>query len=129
MIDYEGYSKIRDSKGLRDSDVAKRAGIQPSTFSEWKKGKCTPKYEKMFKIAAALDMDYRDFVGTYGKFSALNPNRPDIFEGDPEARARAELDSELLRLYHNATPDAQTSVMTLLRNSQREKSSDSLKEA
>ena len=129
MITYEKYEQIRNSKGLKNSDVARIAQIPPSTFTDWKQGKSMPKYEKMSKIAAALDMDYNEFVGPYGKFSALNPNRPDIFEGDPEARARAELDSELLRLYHNATPDAQTSVMTLLRNSQREKSSDSLKEA
>lgn len=138
MIDYPGYSIIRDSKGLRDADVAKKAGIQPSTFSEWKKGKCTPKFEKMFKIAAALDMDYRDFVGTIGKCDELNPNRPgghrEVVEVvvDPEivkASVQAVQDRELLRLFHNATKDAQTSVMTLLRNSQREKSSDSLKEA
>lgn len=78
MITYEEYCKIRDSKGFRDSDVAKKANIQPSTFSEWKKGKCVPKYEKMSKIADALDMDYTSFVGPVGKFSALNPDRPSI---------------------------------------------------
>lgn len=76
MITYEEYCKIRDSKGLRDGDVAKKAGIQASTFSEWKKGKCTPKYEKMSKIADALDMDYAIFVGRVGKFSSLNPDNP-----------------------------------------------------
>lgn len=138
MIDYDGYSKIRDSKGLKDSDVCRMTGIPQATFSEWKKGKYTPKYEKMFKIATALDMDYRDFVGTIGKCDELNPNRPGGHRGvvevvvDPEtikASVQAVQDRELLRLFHNATKDAQTSVMTLLRNSQREKSSDSLKEA
>lgn len=75
MITYEEYCKIRDSKGLRDGDVAKIAGIQASTFSEWKKGKCTPKYEKMSKIAEALGMDYFEFVGPVGKFSSLNPKK------------------------------------------------------
>ena len=138
MITYGKYEQIRDSKGLKNSDVARIAKIPPSTFTDWKQGKSTPKYEKMFKIATALDMDYRDFVGTIGKCDELNPNRPgghrEVVEivVDPEtikASVQAVQDRELLRLFHNATKDAQTSVMTLLRNSQREKSSDSLKEA
>lgn len=76
MITYDKYCEIRDSKGLKDGDVARKAGIQPSTFSEWKKGKCTPKYEKMSKIAEALDMDYFAFVGPVGKYSSLNPDNP-----------------------------------------------------
>lgn len=80
MITYDKYCEIRDSKGLKDGDVARKAGIQPSTFSEWKKGKCTPKYEKMSKIAEALDMDYFAFVGPVGKFSALNPNKPRFYD-------------------------------------------------
>lgn len=121
MITYEKYCKIRDSKGLRDGDVAKLAGIQASTFSEWKKGKCTPKYEKMSKIAAALDMEYSEFVGPVGKFSSLNPNKPQL-------KKEESFDDRLLRLFHNATPDAQKSVITLLENSQK-KTSGSLKEA
>lgn len=117
MITYEKYVVLRDLKGLKDADVARMAQIQPSTFSEWKKGKCTPKYAKMSKIAAALGMRYNEFVGDFPL--ASNARKDD----------REAFDEELLRLYHNATPDAQTSVLTLLRNSQREKSSDSLKEA
>lgn len=115
MITYEKYAVLRDSKGLKDADVARLAGVQPSTFSEWKKGKCTPKYAKMSKIAAALDMKYDDFVG-------------ESSDSDDAKDERAIFDRQLLRLFHNATPDAQTSVMTLLRNSQK-KSSASLKEA
>ena len=80
MITYEKYCEYRDSIGLKDGDVAKKAGIQPSTFSEWKKGKCTPKYEKMSKIAQALDMDYFAFVGPVGRYSSLNPNNPLLVE-------------------------------------------------
>lgn len=122
MITYEKYCEIRDSKGFRDGDVAKLAGIQASTFSEWKKGKCTPKYEKMSKIAEALGMEYSEFVGPVGKFSSLNPNRP-------EHKKEESFDEKLIRLYHNATDDAQKSVMTLLENSQKRDSSKSSKEA
>ena len=126
MITYEEYCKIRDSKGLRDGDVAKKAGIQASTFSEWKKGKCTPKYEKMSKIAAALDMEYSECVGPVGKFSALNPNRQIPMLKGMEKTPEQRFDENLLRLYHNATPDAQKSVLTLLENSQKDDSKSSM---
>ena len=54
MLTYEEYARIRDSKGLKDSVVARLAGVNQTTFSEWKKGKATPKYEKMTKIERAL---------------------------------------------------------------------------
>lgn len=121
MITYEKYTKIRDKKGLKDGDVAKLAGIQPSTFSEWKKGKCTPKYEKMSKIAAALGMEYGAFVGNYGKFARPNLTRRSSHKPSEEE----QFDAELCRLYHNATSDAQNSVMTLLKNSQKDGSKSS----
>lgn len=48
---YEIYCNLRDSKGVRDSDVAKATSIPPSTFTDWKKGKSSPKREKLQKIA------------------------------------------------------------------------------
>jgi len=59
---YEEYAKIRDEKNLSDAQVAKKAGIGRSTFSDWKSGRSKPKDEKMRKIAEALDIDYFDFV-------------------------------------------------------------------
>ena len=125
MITYDKYCEIRDSKGLKDGDVARKAGIQPSTFSEWKKGKCTPKYEKMSKIAEALDMDYSAFVGPVGLFSSYNPNKPVPHLKGMLDNEISDFDERLLKLYHNATPDAQKSVMTLLENSQKDDSKSS----
>ena len=80
MITYERYATFRDAKQMKDSDIAKKADIPQSTFSDWKKGKSTPKLEKMQKIAAALDMDYFTFVGPIGKNSSLNPENPFLIE-------------------------------------------------
>ena len=54
MSTYETYAKIRDEKGLRDSDVCRGAGISSATMSEWKKGRYTPKIDKLSRIAAFL---------------------------------------------------------------------------
>ena len=48
---YEIYCKLRDTKGVKDSDVVKATGITKSTFSDWKSGRSKPKNEKLQKIA------------------------------------------------------------------------------
>lgn len=48
---YEIYCKLRDSKGVKDSDVVKATGITKSTFSDWKSGRSKPKNDKLQKIA------------------------------------------------------------------------------
>lgn len=76
MVKYEEYAELRNSKGMKDSDVAKLTNIPQSTFTAWKKAEYMPKADKMQKIAAALDIDYAIFAGPVGKFSALNPDNP-----------------------------------------------------
>lgn len=48
---YAKYVELRDAKGCKDSDVARATHIPAATFAEWKKGKCTPKIEKLIKLA------------------------------------------------------------------------------
>ena len=128
MITYERYANIRDGKGLKDADVAKLAGIQQSVLSDWKRGKSTPKMDKLVGIADVLEIDYFALVGPVGKFSSYNPNKPVPHLYGMMPGEISDFDKELIRLYNNATPDAQSAVMTLLKNSQKE-DSNSLKEA
>lgn len=51
---YETYATIRDEKGLKDSDVCRMTGIKSPTITDWKKGRYTPKMDKLQKIADAL---------------------------------------------------------------------------
>lgn len=57
MISYEEYERLRNEKGLNNAEVARRASIPPSTFTDWKQGKSFPKNDKLIKIAKALDVD------------------------------------------------------------------------
>lgn len=88
MITYERYAEIRNSKGLKDADVARAAKIPPSTFTEWKKGEYTPKFDKMCKIADALGMIYMELVNENGSSEGVPQDhdylidRPNI-PGDP----------------------------------------------
>ena len=48
---YDRYVELLTEKKCKTADVAKSTGIHPSTFSDWKKGKSSPKYDKIQKIA------------------------------------------------------------------------------
>lgn len=51
FIMYEIFADLLTKKGVKATNLAKELGIPPSTFSDWKSGKCKPKYEKLEKIA------------------------------------------------------------------------------
>lgn len=48
---YEIFLKLLQARGLKAADVCRGTGLPSSLFSEWKKGKSTPKADKMKKIA------------------------------------------------------------------------------
>ena len=110
MITYEKYAEIRNSKGMKDADVARAAKIPPSTFTEWKKGGYTPKFDKMCKIAEALGMWYLEFVGEDG------PKDMDRFVEMPASIKQ----TEFIELYESADPEIQQAVLTLLKSSKRD---------
>lgn len=45
------YGVEFDEKGLKNADIARETGISNMTLSDWKKGKSTPKQDKLMKIA------------------------------------------------------------------------------
>lgn len=79
---YEFYCKLRDSKGVKDSDVVKATGITKSTFSDWKSGRSNPKQDKLQKIA--------DYFGVTVDYLLTGKNEPK--EKAPELTARDERD-------------------------------------
>ena len=79
---YEIYCKLRDEKGIKDSDVVKSTGITKSTFSDWKSGRSKPKNDKLQKIA--------DYFGVSVEY--LMTGKEDLKEKSPELTARAERD-------------------------------------
>lgn len=70
---YERYLEILSERGLKNIDVSRATGIPASTFSDWKKGKSSPKRDKIEKIA--------DFFGV----------NPDWLAGTSEFKTTAEI--------------------------------------
>lgn len=74
---YEIFIKLLEKTGEKASDVSKSTGIPSSTFSDWKKGKSSPKIEKLRKIADhfGVTVDYlmTGKEDTLNKESAITP--------------------------------------------------------
>lgn len=49
--------KIREDKGLTQSELAKRIGVKPPTISRYESGSNKPSSETLNKIAVALGVD------------------------------------------------------------------------
>ena len=53
---YEIYQRLLDEKGLKNADAARATGISNMTLSDWKRGKSTPKQDKLKLIAEYFDV-------------------------------------------------------------------------
>ena len=54
QVKYETYVEYRDKLGETDYSISGKTSIPKSTFSEWMRGRYTPKTEKQLKIAKVL---------------------------------------------------------------------------
>lgn len=59
---YERFEKLLIEKNLTAYRVARDNHITPSTFSDWKTGKSTPKVDKLIKIAKYLNVPLETFL-------------------------------------------------------------------
>lgn len=53
---YSRFDEILRQRNIKASDVSRATGISSSTFTDWKKGRYTPKYDKLQKIADYFDV-------------------------------------------------------------------------
>ena len=88
MSEYSIYEKIRNEKGLRDADVSRGTGIATATLSEWKKGRYSPKRDKLEKIATFLHVPV-EYLAT-GTVSSMDSDAAKI--------AQYVLDNNTVRL-------------------------------
>ena len=60
---YKVYKNLCEEKGVTSYAVAKATGISQATLSDWKRGRSTPKVEKLIKIAKFFGVEVSTFVG------------------------------------------------------------------
>lgn len=90
---YEIYCKLRDSKGVKDSDVVKATGITKSTFSDWKSGRSKPKNDKLQKIA-----DYFGVTIDYLMTGTEDKKEPPVLTGRDERDIAKDLNRIMEKL-------------------------------
>ena len=98
---YEIYQKLLDINGVKSADVARATGISNMTFSDWKKGKSTPKMDKIEKIAKYFGVT-TDYM--MGKKSEI-----------PSA-SMADDHLELIKLYSSLSEADQKAIMQIMRS-------------
>lgn len=89
---YEHLQELMNSKGMRIADLARATGISYSTFTDWKAGRCVPKYEKTKKIADyfGVSVDYLLSEKSGTSPDAVQKTAQPVWYTDPDAAKLAE---------------------------------------
>ena len=99
-------------KGIKNIDVSRATGIPASTFSDWKKGKSSPKRDKIEKIANFFDINPDWLAGTSDIKIKLKNNlneQEQSYYLNPETSKIAQqiYDNKELSLLFDAAKDAE----------------------
>ncbi len=106
---YSVYAELRDKKGVKDIEIARELGFPASTFSDWKKGKSTPKFEKLKKIS--------DYFGVSVEYLTTGKQPEGYYLNKETAEIAQEIyDNKDLRLLFDASRKATPEQLKLLHN-------------
>ena len=75
---YEIYCQLRDSRNLKDSDVARATNITKSTFSDWKSGRSNPKNDKLKRIADYFEVSVEYLMNGNSDNTLTEKDKKDI---------------------------------------------------
>lgn len=87
---YENFLELLEKHHLKAADVCRGTGLPSSLFSEWKKGKSTPKADKMKKIA--------DFFGVTVDYLVTGLETSEKSEAGLSTREKREIGIDLDRI-------------------------------
>ena len=109
---FERYLEMLKEKGIKNIDVSRATGIPASTFSDWKKGKSSPKRDKIEKIANFFDINPDWLAGTSDIKIKLQDNlneQEQSYYLNPETCKIAQqiYDNKELSLLFDAAKDAE----------------------
>lgn len=62
QVKYEYFADLIEKKGLTAYRVAKDTNLTTVLFTDWKKGKSNPKFDKLSKIAEYLNVPVSYFI-------------------------------------------------------------------
>lgn len=109
---YSVFVELLKKNGKKAADVTRATGIPASTFSDWKKGKSSPKQEKLQKIA-----DYFNVSLEYLMTGEEKEGGEKYYLNDETAKVAQEIfNNKELRALFSVTKDADPEDIRALHN-------------
>lgn len=109
---YSVFAELLAKFSVKPSDVSKATGINATVFSEWKKGKSTPKADKRKKIAEyfGVSLEYLD--------TGIEKEGGEIYYLNEETAKTAQkiFENKELRMLFDAVEDAEPEDLIALHN-------------
>lgn len=102
---YEIYCKLRDERGVKDSEVARKTNITKSTFSDWKNGRSVPGTEKLIKISEYFGVNV-EYLKTGKEPSTEKPPIPN-YDSDT---------LEMIKLFSQLNKEQKNSILSMMRS-------------
>ena len=86
---YEIVEKLMQEKGVKPSEVSKETGIPQSVFTDWKKGRYTPKADKLYALARYFDVPMEYFFDPEADVQRIQDSINEYLKGKPVYRVSA----------------------------------------
>ena len=103
---YEIFEKLCDLHGVTPYKIYKETGIARSTLSDWKKGKSTPKQDKLKLIADFFKVSV-DYLMTGNESD--NKEKPQIPSYDKDTM-------EMIKLFSQLNKEQKNSILAMMRS-------------
>jgi len=115
---YELFVKIIESKGLTPYRVAKDTGLTTVLFTDWKKGKSKPKYDKLKIIADYLGVSVEYLQGVETKQQEIL----DMLDDSSDAvQSLTEQEKTLIHMFRETTEEGRFEMIAAIMNIKKEK--------
>ena len=104
---YEVFERLLKERNVTASDVSKATDIARSNFTDWKKGRTTPKLEKIQKIADYFDVSIEYLMTGEEKTPIVHADGQPGWYSNPETAKLAQMafDRSDLRILMDASAD------------------------
>lgn len=105
---YDIFLRLLLAKDIKTIDVSKATGIAPSTFSDWKSGRSTPKQDKLQKIADYFGVTVEYLMGIEKKEGKEEKPTHNLGELSDE-------EIKFLLLIRSLSPDEREALYTVMK--------------
>ena len=98
---YEIFQKLCEKNNVRPGTVARATGIATATLTSWKKGRYTPKADKLKKIADYFNVSVNVFYSDSDEVQTSGLDH-EYYKDEETARLAQEMfeDSDMRALFH-----------------------------